>query len=150
MNRIESIELMSIISDVYTNFELNERKIETWIELLREGDFQKSKTALIDYIKNQKFPPAIADFLVSENNSLKKTNELISKIFEEKNTNPLKLEDTDLPDDFKKAVLEYRKKKNAKLKGHLSEEQLVERKNLLKEQREYLLKKELMKAHERN
>ncbi|EAG4505971.1 hypothetical protein CBM20_14695 [Listeria monocytogenes] len=146
MNRFEAIELLQLINDVYPQFELTEQKASTWVELLKDGHFQKSKEALLTYVKNKKFPPTIADFLLIENDVTQKTTELIKQMRTERLLNPPILEETNLPVDLKEAILDYRKKKTAKQHAHLTDKQLTERKALLKKQSELLLERE--KAHE--
>ncbi|EAE1298267.1 hypothetical protein EP04_01785 [Listeria monocytogenes] len=146
MNRFEAIELLQLINDVYPQFELTEQKASTWVELLKDGHFQKSKEALLTYVKNKKFPPTIADFLLIENDVTQKTTELIKQMRTERLLNPPILEETNLPVDLKEAILDYRKKKIAKQHAHLTDKQLTERKALLKKQSELLLERE--KAHE--
>ncbi|EAE1343301.1 hypothetical protein NNP57_001783 [Listeria monocytogenes] len=142
MNRFEAIELLQLINDVYPQFELTQQKAATWVELLKDGHFQKSKEALLAYIKNKKFPPTIADFLVIENDITKKTIEFIEQMRAEIISNPPVLEETNLPVDLKEAILDYRKKKTAKQHAHLTDKQLTERKALLKKQSELLLERE--------
>ncbi|EJC6459520.1 TPA: hypothetical protein O2E65_001645 [Listeria monocytogenes] len=142
MNRFETIELLQLINAVYPQFELTEQKVATWIELLKDGHFQKSKEALLTYIKNKKFPPTIADFLIIENDLSKKTTDFIEQMKTEIISNPPALEETDLPVELKQAILAYRKKKSAKEHAHLTDKQLTERKALLKKQGELLLERE--------
>ncbi|WP_436865087.1 hypothetical protein [Mammaliicoccus sciuri] len=59
-------ELINIIGRSYHNVSFERDKVQTWYSLLRNANYEKSKSKLLIYIESNRFPPTISDFIVKD------------------------------------------------------------------------------------
>jgi hypothetical protein len=65
MNKAETLKLLSLITTAYQTVELTAERIALWTEMLRDVSFSKAQQALKEHILSNRFPPAIADIVRS-------------------------------------------------------------------------------------
>ncbi|KGL45028.1 hypothetical protein EP56_05575 [Listeriaceae bacterium FSL A5-0209] len=116
MTRKEAIELLLLINDTYKDFELDQTKKETWIQILEGGDYTRSKVALLKYIQTKPFQPAVANFFIPTNRDVEKTKAYLDKqaAYQREAVQMPSLEESDLPDDLKQEIRAYQEKQKAK------------------------------------
>lgn len=61
MTRSETAELLGMIVVAYEKITIIEAKLNLWTELLQDVDYEKAVGALKNYVKDNRFPPTIAD-----------------------------------------------------------------------------------------
>ncbi|MBC1615357.1 hypothetical protein HB904_04110 [Listeria booriae] len=116
MTRKEAIELLLLINDAYKDFELDQTKKETWIQILESGDYTRSKAALLKYIQTKPFQPTVANFFVPTNRDVEKTKAYLDKqaAYQQEAVPMPTLEESDLPEDLKREIKAYQEKQKSK------------------------------------
>lgn len=68
MDLKQAKEIMSIVYDSFPNINRNQSETfnKTWLRAIVKGDYTKTLRKLEEYCMNNKYPPAIADFLVKD------------------------------------------------------------------------------------
>lgn len=64
MTRDEVKELFKFLKYIYPNFEVTKEKVDIWTELLSDQDFEQVMKRTKDYVKENRYPPAVADLYV--------------------------------------------------------------------------------------
>ncbi|WP_251550337.1 replicative helicase loader/inhibitor [Neobacillus muris] len=64
MTKDELIKLLVLIENVYPKFTFKNETIQQWFEFCGQMDFEKVMAKLTKHIRNNPFPPAIADIAV--------------------------------------------------------------------------------------
>ena len=106
MTRIEFIDIMTGIMEMYPGrFNDNgDLAMEIWYEALSDLDFATTKKAVINHVKNSKFPPTVADIRESYNvliQEKKKLSHRMDELFEEmRNYYPNGSEDKDAENTY--------------------------------------------------
>ena len=101
MTRIEFIDIMTGIMEMYPGrFNgIGDLAMGIWYEALSDLDFATTKKAVINHVKNSKFPPTVADIRESYNvliQEKKKLSHRMDELFEEmRNYYPNGSEDKD-------------------------------------------------------
>lgn len=60
MDKRETVQLFSLISNVYDHFEVTEEKVALWHDLLRDQDARKVYEKAREHFNKEKFPPTVA------------------------------------------------------------------------------------------
>lgn len=63
MNVKESVNILSMITHVYTNFEITKEKAQTWTWLLSKYDYETVRQNFEKFAVESQFPPTIADLV---------------------------------------------------------------------------------------
>ncbi|OKL37018.1 replicative helicase loader/inhibitor [Domibacillus mangrovi] len=64
---LEQVEqILNTINAAYARFEVTDERMVLWTELLQDMDYEKVNYRLKQHIKNNKFPPSIAEISVYE------------------------------------------------------------------------------------
>lgn len=66
MNVAETARLLKLIAKSFNNFSVSPEKIDWWTECLDGISFKKARDNLKEYLKENKFPPTIADIINKE------------------------------------------------------------------------------------
>lgn len=61
MTEEQGFEILERIAAVYTQFDLNEKRIEVWLEQLLKMPYERVLKNLNHHISTNRFPPSIAD-----------------------------------------------------------------------------------------
>lgn len=61
MNRQHTAELFKMLVSVYPQFEVDQYKIDLWTRLMKDQDPKKVMRRAEMYVRENKFPPTIAD-----------------------------------------------------------------------------------------
>jgi hypothetical protein len=61
MTKRETFFLMTMISEYYKNFDINQDKVNAWYEALKSFSLEKAKENLVDFVKESPIPPRICD-----------------------------------------------------------------------------------------
>lgn len=61
MNKEQVFEVLSLIGNSYSNFEVTQAKIDTWYKLLKDQNPAIVMKNVERYILGSRFPPTIAD-----------------------------------------------------------------------------------------
>lgn len=62
----ETVMIMKAITNYYSQFSVTEEMVKVWHDILREYPFQHVAQNLRDYVRENKFPPTIADLVKSK------------------------------------------------------------------------------------
>jgi hypothetical protein len=57
ISKNQTFEIMTLITDFYDQFEINQNKIDSWHLILKNEDFDKVKHNLFDYSNAMYFHP---------------------------------------------------------------------------------------------
>jgi len=74
VNKVQTLELLAVISSAYPNVDLTEEQIMLWQTVMSDVDFREAQKQLVEHIKLSKFPPTIAE--IRSSNSSKNANQL--------------------------------------------------------------------------
>lgn len=78
LTREEALDILETIAGVYTKFELNEKRVDVWLEELERMSYERVATRLKEHIREKQFPPAIAEIAaydIPENDFLEQQRE---------------------------------------------------------------------------
>lgn len=69
ISKKQTFEILSMISELYDQFEITQNRIDAWHLALKNSDFEVIENNLFEYAKANRFPPKIADLhqIKSEN-----------------------------------------------------------------------------------
>ena len=101
MTRIEFIDIMTGIMEMYPGRfnDIGDLAMKIWYDALSDLDFETTKKAVINHVKNSKFPPTVADIRESYNVLIQEKKKLLHRmdeLFEEmRNYYPNGSEDKD-------------------------------------------------------
>ncbi|MBC2285868.1 hypothetical protein HCB69_15945 [Listeria booriae] len=109
-------EIQDVIKSVavaYRNFDTNETHLKLWADMLRNGDYEKTRITLEKHIASNRFPPSVAEILVKPNDSFLQTEKILQERKKkiESNNNCLDIDDFSIPEVIKRAILERNNKK---------------------------------------
>lgn len=76
MESKEVINILRYIVAAYPNFELTDERIKVWIDLMKDGSYEKTMDKLKQHCKTIKFPPSVAEIVVNEMPVNKQMNKL--------------------------------------------------------------------------
>lgn len=77
MTKAEAFEILETIQCFYPNFEITQKKIDTWSKILKNDDFQTVMNRVERHATEKKFSPTIVD-IREPNNPYK--NDYLSKL----------------------------------------------------------------------
>jgi len=63
INKKQTFEILSLIQNFYEHFEITQAKIDSWLLILKDSEFETVKENLLQYCRVNKFPPKVADLL---------------------------------------------------------------------------------------
>ncbi|MEM1505956.1 replicative helicase loader/inhibitor [Domibacillus sp. 8LH] len=66
MDKQQVFKILHTINTAYSRFEVTDDRVILWSEMLQEMDFDKVNARLRQHIKDNKFPPSIAEISVYE------------------------------------------------------------------------------------
>jgi ribosomal protein L12E/L44/L45/RPP1/RPP2 len=61
MTKAQVFELLNLLRAVYPNFTVDQEKIDTWTKLLKDQDAEKVMANALQYAKENRFAPTVAD-----------------------------------------------------------------------------------------
>lgn len=61
-----AMKIITVIKESYPNSKFSDLTISVWISLLEDADFDETMTTLVNYVKKNKFPPAIGDIYIKD------------------------------------------------------------------------------------
>jgi hypothetical protein len=74
MNKEQTFEVLTLIKDFYEHFEITQSKIDSWHLVLKHSDLEKVKSNLLNYCKENSFPPKVADLIKEKPKVLDRIN----------------------------------------------------------------------------
>ncbi|MCP1150264.1 MULTISPECIES: replicative helicase loader/inhibitor [Bacillus] len=63
MTKAETLELLKLIKTYYEHFEVDQSKLDAWAKILKPENYERIEANLIVYVKNNQFPPKVADLI---------------------------------------------------------------------------------------
>lgn len=63
MTKRQTFSLMARIAVYYEQFELDQRRVDSWHEVLKNGNLKELEDALMTHVSTSVYPPRIADLL---------------------------------------------------------------------------------------
>ncbi|MBC6128101.1 hypothetical protein HCA00_04795 [Listeria booriae] len=139
-NEIQTV--IKTVATAYRNFDTNETHLKLWADMLRNGDYEKTRIALEKHIAANRFPPSVAEILVKPNNSFLQTEKILQERNKkiESNNNRLGIDDFSVPETIRTAILERNNKKTYQC---LTSEEEAARKALIASQREKIMRESM-------
>jgi hypothetical protein len=74
ISKKETFELLETISAFYEQFEINQNRIDSWHLAIKDYEFERLKDNLLQYCRESKYPPKVADLVNEKSKILDRMN----------------------------------------------------------------------------
>lgn len=74
ISKAQTFEILSLIREFYEQFEITQKKIDSWHLILKDYEFEIIKDNLLKHCKTNKFVPKIADLIQHKEITLDRMN----------------------------------------------------------------------------
>jgi hypothetical protein len=74
INKNETFELFELIQEFYDQFEITQSRIDAWHLVIKDCDFNTIKGNLLQYCRENIYPPKVADLVKDKSKGLDRMN----------------------------------------------------------------------------